>query len=111
MQNPTDKGNFVEFTDFSLILARTASLRSPYTLEELREVSLDNKASLEEAVHAVFPETQSGGKAAVIASLRPKQRWMHFSTGDEAKKYTTLATLPAALNEPALAGNPPSEFT
>ncbi|MDE3084220.1 MAG: PEGA domain-containing protein, partial [Verrucomicrobiota bacterium] len=63
-----------------------------------------------EAVHAVFPESQSGG-AQVVAALRPKQRWLHLSSTDEAKKYTTLATLPAALNEPSLAGNPPSEFT
>ncbi|HTQ31404.1 MAG TPA: hypothetical protein VMI53_09350, partial [Opitutaceae bacterium] len=60
MQNLIDKGYFVELNDFSVLLARCSSLRAPFVIEDIREVAVDNKAALEEAVHEVFPETQSG---------------------------------------------------
>jgi len=75
MANPTDKGYFVELNHFSIILARSSSLRSPFAIEDIREVPLDNKAGLEEAVQAVFPETKSG-TANVFAALRPQTAWL-----------------------------------
>ncbi|HTB81659.1 MAG TPA: TonB family protein [Opitutaceae bacterium] len=110
MQNPIDKGYFVELNDFSLLLARCSALRSPFAIEDIREVPLDNKAGLEEAVQAVFPETQ-GGTANVLASLRPKQRGLHFAGADEAKKFATLAALPGIFTDPSLANLSPGEFT
>jgi TonB family protein len=110
MANPTDKGYFVELNHFSILLARTSTLRSPFAIEDIREVPLDNKAGLEEAVQAVFPETKSG-TANVFAALRPKQHGFYFSSADEGKKFTTLASLSGVLTEPALASLSPCEYT
>jgi TonB family protein len=110
MANPTDKGYFVELGHFSILLARSSALRSPLAIEDIREVPLDNKAGLEEAVQAVFPETKSGN-ANVFAALRPKQQGLYLSNADEAKKFATLATLSGILTEPALASLSPCEFT
>jgi TonB family protein len=110
MPNPTDKGYFVELNHFSLLLARSGSLRSPFTIEDIREVPLDNKAGLEEAVQAVFPETKSG-TANVFAALRPKQQGLYLSSADEGKKFATLASLSGVLTEPALASLSPCEYT
>jgi TonB family protein len=110
MPNPTDKGYFVELNHFSILLARSSSLRSPSEVEDIREVPLDNKAGLEEAVQAVFPETKDG-TANVFAALRPKQQGFYLSSADEAKKFATLATLSGVLTEPALASLSPCEYT
>ena len=110
MPNPTDKGYFVELNHFSILLARSSTLRSPFAIEDIREVPLDNKAGLEEAVQAVFPETKSG-TANVFASLRPKQHGFYLSSADEGKKFATLATLSGVLTEPALASLSPCEYT
>ncbi|HXC02849.1 MAG TPA: TonB family protein [Opitutaceae bacterium] len=110
MPNPTDKGYFVELNHFSIVLARSSTLRSPFAIEDIREVPIDNKAGLEEAVQAVFPETKSG-TANVFAALRPKQHGFHLSSADEAKKFATLATLSDVLTEPALASLSPCEYT
>ena len=37
------KGLFIELTDRTAFLARTSSLKSPLTVEEFKEVSLDDK--------------------------------------------------------------------
>ena len=110
MSNPTNKGYFVELNDFSILLARCSALRSPFAIEDIREVPLDNKAGLEEAVQAVFPETKSG-TANVFAALRPKQRGFYLSSADEGKKFATLASLSGVLTEPALASLSPCEYT
>lgn len=110
MPNPTDKGYFVELNNFSILLARSSALRSPFMIEDIREVPLDNKAGLEEAVQAIFPETKSG-TSNVFAALRPKQHGFYLSSADEAKKVTTLAAIPEILAEPALASFSPCEFT
>ncbi|HXA14488.1 MAG TPA: PEGA domain-containing protein, partial [Opitutaceae bacterium] len=110
MPNPTDKAYFVELNDFSIVLARSSALRSSVVIEDIREVPLDNKAGLEEAVQAVFPETKSG-TTEVFAALRPKQRGLHLSSADEGKKFATLSALPGVLSEPALANFSPGEFT
>jgi TonB family protein len=110
MSNPTNKGYFVELNDFSILLARSSALRSPFAIEDIREVPLDNKAGLEEAVQAVFPETKSG-TANVFAALRPKQRGFYLSSADEGKKFATLASLSGVLTEPALASLSPCEYT
>jgi TonB family protein len=110
MPNPTDKGYFVELNHFSILLARSSTLRSPFAIEDIREVPLDNKAGVEEAVQAVFPETKSG-TANVFAALRPKQHGFYLSSADEGKKFATLATLSGVLTEPALASLSPCEYT
>jgi TonB family protein len=110
MPNPTDKGYFVELNHFSILLARSSTLRSPFAIEDIREVPLDNKAGLEEAVQAVFPETKSG-TAHVFAALRPKQPGFYLSSVDEGKKFATLSTLSGVLTEPALASLSPCEYT
>ncbi|HWZ96108.1 MAG TPA: TonB family protein [Opitutaceae bacterium] len=110
MANPTNKGYFVELNHFSILLARSSSLLSPFSVEDIREVPLDNKAGLEEAVQAIFPETKTG-TANVFAALRPKQHGFHLSSADEGKKFATLATLAGMLTEPALAGLSPCEYT
>src|SRR5580692_1806352 len=110
MANPTDKGYFVELNHFSILLARSSALRSPLAIEDIREVPLDNKAGLEEAVQAVFPETKSG-TANVFAALRPKQHGFYLSSADEGKKFATLVALSGVLTEPALASLSPCEYT
>jgi TonB family protein len=110
MANPTDKGYFVELNHFSILLARCSSLRSPLAIEDLREVPLDNKAGVEEAVQAIFPETKSG-TANVFASLRPKQHGFYLSSADEGKKFASLATLSGVLTEPSVASLSPCEYT
>jgi TonB family protein len=110
MPNPTDKGYFVELNHFSILLARSSSLQSPFAIEDIREVPLDNKAGLEEAVQAVFPETKNG-TANVFAALRPKQHGFYLSSADEGKKFATLEALSGVLTEPALASLSPCEYT
>ncbi|HZP61220.1 MAG TPA: PEGA domain-containing protein [Opitutaceae bacterium] len=110
MQNLIDKGYFVELNDFSVLLARCSSLRAPFVIEDIREVAVDNKAAVEEAIQGVFPDT-AGGTARVLAALRPKQRRLYLSSEEEAKKFPSLAALPGMLMEPSLASISPCEYT
>ena len=91
---------FLEQTDFSLLLARSAAGSSPLRLEALQEVPLADAAALSAAVRAVFA-TES---ATALCALRPKPRLVHLATADEAKRYPglggvrQLATAHSALN-------------
>jgi len=79
-------GRFVEYNDFSLVLVRTRGQAGAYTIEELREVPLDNAETITEALQAVFPEAKEKPVSALVL-LRPKQRRFNAAANQTAGEW------------------------
>lgn len=79
-------GRFIEYNDFSLVLARTRGQPGACTLEELKEVPLDNAAAVAEALQATFPESGEKPVSAVVL-LRPKQRQLTAASNLTAAEW------------------------
>ena len=87
MPAPQNKGYYLELNESVLLAARTASLGHPPVIEDFREVTLDNKAAVTQALAAVFPEA-GAGTARVIGALRRKvksQKWFELDLAALAK--------------------------
>src|SRR5688572_22137865 len=84
-----DQGFFIEHTPFSLLLARTSGTGRNRMIEELREITLTDKAKTEAPIRTTFPE---GNTPLAVASIRPHGE-LHLATVDEAKRHTTPAAV------------------
>ncbi|MEO6874865.1 MAG: PEGA domain-containing protein [Opitutaceae bacterium] len=95
---------FLEQTDFSLLLARSAAGVQPLRLEALQEVPLADAAALNAAVREVF----ASESASVVCALRPKPRLLHLATADDARLNPGLAgARQFATTLPTLSSLPP----
>src|SRR5664279_5524369 len=92
MPAPQTKGYYLELNASVLLAARTASLDHPPVVEDFREVTLDNKVAIAQALNAIFPEA-GNETARVICALRPRQRFSHLAGDDESGRVFTTAAL------------------
>jgi len=106
MPSPNDKGFFLEINEHFLLAARTISLNRPLVIEDLGEAPLDNKAGLNQVLSTVIPDTAKGPVEAICA-LRPPQQFIHLSSDEEARQYSTPAAFAAwrPTASPAAAGS------
>jgi hypothetical protein len=109
MSAPQNKGYYIELNESVLLAARTASLGHPAVIEDLREVTLDNKATVAQALTALFPEA-GNGTARIVCALRPRQRFSHLAGDDEAAQSFTQAALQAFVGSFPPAGSGPNEI-
>ncbi|HEY4246382.1 MAG TPA: PEGA domain-containing protein [Lacunisphaera sp.] len=92
---------FFEQTDFSLRFARCVISETSLQIEDLKEVSASDPATI--------PQLAPAG-SQVVCALRPKPRCLHLATVDEAKRYPGLAGVQQFSQLPAFAKNEPSWF-
>lgn len=109
MPAPQIKGYYLELNESVLLAARTASLDHPPVVEDFREVTLDNKTTIAQALNAVFPEA-GNETARVICALRPRQRFSHLAGDDESGRVFTTAALRTFGGSLPYAGSGPSEI-
>jgi TonB family protein len=107
MSASQNKGYYLELNESVLLAARTASLGHPPVIEDFREISLDNKATIAQALASVFPEA-GRGTARVICALRPRQRFSHLAGDEESRKFFTPAALQTFAGSLPHAGTDPS---
>ncbi len=86
------KGLFIELSDRTAFLARTSSLKSPLTVEEFKEVSLDDKDGAKEAIRE-FAGIRQGTYAISNCAVYPTKRVVARGSFDQkkAKKQSYLA--------------------
>ncbi len=101
---PTDKGYFLEFNEYFLLVARTRSLSPPLVIEDLREAPLENKNAVTQMLSAVIPAV-SRSTARAICLLRPKGRFFHLAGDDEAREFATAAAVETFVKKSALGAN------
>lgn len=68
------KGYFIEQTDHTIRLARTSSLTTPMTIEELRQCPAGNAEALTEAMHAIQPKGSPTGFMNACCGVYPAKR-------------------------------------
>ena len=95
---PTDKGYFLEFNEYFLLVARTRSLGPPLLIEDLREAPLDNKNAVTQVMNAVIPAA-SRSAAHAVCSLRPKGRFFHLAGEEEARQFATASDIEAFVRQ------------
>ncbi len=72
--SPKLKGFYVEFNDHAVMLARTSSVASPFTIEEMRECAVGDAAGLAEAINQLQPKKSPSGYLHATVSVFPPKR-------------------------------------
>ena len=109
MPSLQDQGCFLEFNESFLLAARTVTPGRPAVIEEIREVSLDNKAAVSQALGAVFP---AAGPATlgVVCSVRPRNRFFLLASEKDTPKASSLAALRTLIGNSSFGRSGPSEL-
>jgi hypothetical protein len=109
MSASRNKGYYLELNESVLLAARTGSLDHPPVVEDFWEVTLNNKATIAQALNAIFPEA-GNETARIICALRPRQRFSHLAGDEESRQVFTAAALQTFGESLPYASSSPSEI-
>jgi len=94
----TNNGLIFELNDSSLLMAKTSSLKPPFTLQALKEAPLGDDDAVAEAV-ADFADLRKGQYAQGICGVFPPNRFLQRVSVDQPAKLKDPAYLPALLKD------------
>lgn len=109
MPSPHDKGYYLELNDSFLLVARTVTSGRPTVIEEIKEISIDNKAAAGQALASILPAS-GATMQEVVCSVRPRDRFFLLASEKESPKSSSLSALRSLAGNSHFAALGPSEL-